>query len=73
MYINSLIELTISFLHNRVADELRETLTQCGISHLQLGTTYIANRLSANGSEITSAIDHIYVTDVSDFVRGINI
>ena len=50
------------FLHKRVADELRETLTQCGMSVSQLGTTYTADRLSVDGSEITSAIDHIYVS-----------
>ena len=50
------------FLHKRVADELRDTLTQCGITATQLGPTYTADRLSTNGSEITSAIDHIYVS-----------
>ena len=50
------------FLLKRVSDELRETLTQCGLSQPPLGVTYTADRLSANGSVITSAIDHIYVS-----------
>ena len=50
------------FLLKRVADELRETLTQCGLSVSQLGKTYTADRLNSDGSEITSAIDHVYMS-----------
>ena len=51
------------FLHRRISEELRETLTQCGLTSLSLGITYTADRLSDDGSEITSALDHIYVSE----------
>ena len=52
-----------SFLHKQVAEELRDTLTQCGLSQIKLGITYTADRLSDDNQEITSALDHIYVTN----------
>ena len=50
------------FLHRKVSDELRGTLTQCGLSEVNLGITYTADRLAEDGSEITSAIDHVYLS-----------
>ena len=50
------------FLHKRVADELKETLFTCGLTCEKLGLTYTADRLSPDGSEISSAIDHIYIS-----------
>ena len=52
-----------NFLHKRISEELRDTVTQCGMQLLDLGITYTADRLGAAGDEITSAIDHIYVTN----------
>ena len=49
------------FLHKRISDELRETLTQCGLQVIPLGITYTADRLNEEGLEITSAIDHIFI------------
>ena len=57
-----------TFLHKQVAEELKDTLTQCGLKLLSLGTTYTADRLNANNQEITSALDHIYITD-SDVMK----
>ena len=51
------------FLHKKISDELRETLMQCGLITLQLGITYTADRLNEDGTEITSALDHIYVSN----------
>ena len=48
------------FLHKSVTNELRETLDQCGLLISKLGFTYTADRLSTDGEEIKSAIDHIY-------------
>ena len=50
------------FLHKRVADELKETLSTCGLTCEKLGLTYTADRLCHDGSEISSAIDHIYIS-----------
>ena len=50
------------FLHKQISDELRETLLQCGLELSQIGTTYTADRLSAEGNEITSALDHVYIS-----------
>ena len=50
------------FLHWKISEELRDTLTQWGLSELLLGTTYTEDRLSEDGSEITSALDHIVVS-----------
>ena len=48
------------FQHKTVANELRETLVQCGLQVSKLGFTYTADHLSTNGEEIKSALDHIY-------------
>ena len=50
------------FPHRRISDELRETLAQCGLIQIPLGTTYTADRLGEDGSEILSALDHIYLS-----------
>ena len=59
-----------SFKYKRIADELRETLTQCGITQIELGPTYLADRLSDDGSEIESCIDHAYVS--KDLANKVN-
>ena len=43
-----------------VSAELRCTLSQCGMEILDVGKTYLADRLKADGSTIESALDHIY-------------
>ena len=52
-----------NFKHKRISDELRETITQCGMYQVDLGVTYTADRLDEAGREITSAIDHLYVSN----------
>ena len=52
------------FQYKRVAEELRDTLTHCGLELCNLGTTYTADRLDVDNNEITSALDHIYITSV---------
>ena len=49
-----------NYTHKKISTELRETLIQCGLSIIPLGITYTADRLNEDGSEITSALDHIY-------------
>ena len=51
-----------TFLHKQVAKEIKDTITQCGMSLINLGTTYTADILGVDEQEITSALDHIYVT-----------
>ena len=51
-----------TFPYKKVAEELRDTLTHCGLELSYLGTTYTADRLGAEDQEITSALDHIYVS-----------
>jgi hypothetical protein len=52
------------FQYKRVAEELQDTLTHCGLELCNLGTTYTADRLDVDNNEITSALDHIYITSV---------
>ena len=51
-----------NYKQKSIADELRETLAQCGIINVPLGTTYTADRLNDDGSEIRSALDHVYTS-----------
>ena len=51
-----------NFLHKKISDELQDTLMNCGLSPIPMGITYTADRLSPDGAEITSALDHIYMT-----------
>ena len=37
-------------------------MLQCGLVSIPLGITYMADRLGDDGSEITSSIDHIYLS-----------
>ncbi len=41
--------------------ELKSSLAQCGLENLELGKTYMADRLRNDGTGIKSALDHIYV------------
>ena len=51
-----------TFPHKQVANELKETLVQCGLHPIPLGITYTADRLTPDNQEITSALDHVYIT-----------
>jgi len=51
---------TQGYVYRKISDELRDTLTQCGLSENKLGITYTADRIAEDGSEITSALDHVY-------------
>ena len=43
-----------------IAEEIKSTLAQCGMEHIDLGFTYLADRTSVDGKPIESALDHIY-------------
>jgi hypothetical protein len=51
-----------TFHLKQVADELKNTLVQCGLHLIPLGVTYIADSLNPKKQEMTSALDHAYVT-----------
>jgi len=38
------------------------TIITCGLENLELGKTYLADRLRKDGTIIESALDHIYVS-----------
>ena len=45
-----------------LAAELKTSLAQCGLESLDIGKTYMADRLRSDGTIIESALDHIYVS-----------
>ena len=45
-----------------MSDELIGTLSQCGLEIVNIGKTYLADRLSDEGLIIESAIDHTYIS-----------
>lgn len=46
----------------KLATELKSGLAQCGLENLELGKTYMADRLRKDGTIIENALDHIYVS-----------
>ena len=46
-----------------VAEEIKSTLAQCGMVNIELGHTYLADRMSKEGLPIQSSLDHIYMSD----------
>ena len=50
------------FSLNYLADELIGTLAQCGIQIVNVGNTYLADRLTNEGNIIESALDHSYLS-----------
>ena len=52
-----------------VAQELIGTLAQCGLTQVELGHTYLADRLNVMGQPIESSLDHIYISaELEDYV-----
>ena len=51
------------FSYKNIANILIETLEQCGLNIRNLGTTFTADGLRADGNVVMSAIDQIYVSD----------
>ena len=49
-----------------VAEELKSTLAQCGMINVELGHTYLADRMTEAGQPIQSSLDHIYRSDELD-------
>ena len=45
-----------------LADELLGTLSLCGLENVELGNTYLADRLTDEGMTIESALDHTYLS-----------
>ena len=50
------------FTQSYLSDELRSTLALCGLEVMDLGNTYLADRLTSDGNVIESALDHIYLS-----------
>ena len=50
------------YKYKRISEELLDTLNQCGLKEIQLGNTYMADRLSKEGQTISSALDHVYLS-----------
>ena len=48
---------------HEIAGEIQSSLAQCGLSNINLGATYQADRLSELGEVIESALDHVYISD----------
>jgi hypothetical protein len=45
-----------------LSGKLRSTLALCGLENVDLGNTYLADRLTEDGKTIESALDHTYIT-----------
>ena len=50
------------FLFKHISEEIQSSLAQCGLVNQEIGYTYLADRLSDDGSVIQSALDHIYIS-----------
>ena len=48
------------FKSKHIAEEIKATLAQCGMIIVDLGHTYLADRLSDQGLPIQSLLDHIH-------------
>ena len=48
------------FKLKNIAEEIKGTLAQCGMNYLNLGHTYLADRLSDSDLPILSTLNHIY-------------
>ena len=51
------------FGQHAIAGEILGTLAQCGLTNINLGVTYQADRISEQGEVIESALDHAYISD----------
>ena len=45
-----------------ISDELLSTLALCGLEFVDVGTTYLADRLTEDGKIIESSLDHTYLS-----------
>jgi hypothetical protein len=52
-----------NYTHNDLANEVLGTLAQSGMTPIELGPTYLADRLSPEGHIIESALDHNYASE----------
>ena len=50
------------YIHRKIAEEMLDTLDQCGLENIELGDTYLADRLNKEGLPISSALDHVYMS-----------
>lgn len=53
--------------YRNLSSEVIGTLARCGMEAANIGTTYLADRLTPDGEVIVSALDHIYIS--SDLVE----
>jgi hypothetical protein len=49
------------YKHHKIATEIKNTLTQCGMKNMDIGITYMADNKNKNGEVTESALDHIYI------------
>ena len=56
------------FGQHLIAEEILGTLAQCGLTNINLGVTYQADRLSEQGDIIEGALDHAYISN--DIIEG---
>ena len=52
----------IDYPHKEIAHELTGALAMSGMQVMDIGMTYLADRLTQDGDIIESALDHIYVS-----------
>ena len=50
-----------NFRQKNIAMEIKSSLAQCGLLNMDIGNTYLADRLSEDGTTIESALDHVYI------------
>ena len=50
------------FKNKIIEEELQDILNQCGLVNIDMGDTYLENRLVKDCMTIISAIDHLYVS-----------
>ena len=51
------------FTWKKIAEEVQGTLINCGLKTVDLGLTYLADRLNEMCNTIESALDHMYISE----------
>ena len=49
------------YTHNKVAKEMQNALASNGMVNMDVGNTFLADRLRLDGTKIESALDHVYI------------
>ena len=48
--------------NEKVASEILGALEACGLKHMELGCTFLADNTAQSGRTVESELDHIYIT-----------